>query len=534
VTVWRLEAELTSVPTIPPVPDAGGCIDEAAEAAGHEWLRLVVTVLDEADARPIPMLKDGGIGKRERGRLVKRLGLPGDDATCLVIDLATAAGLLAASDGAFRPTDAYPTWREHDAALRWAALARVWFDLEHSPTFREAEGKEVAPPKPLDTTDGWIRRALLRAAGEGSLRAAAEHLPWLCPMSGCDGDVLARVVQAVLGEAGCLGVVVGDAVSSLGRTLTGADDVSAIADAAARYLADPPGDVVLQSDLTAVVSGHPSACVTHLLDQAAKAESRGAATTYRFSPASVRAAFDAGWDADGLLGALRDLSARALPQPLEYLVHDVARRYGEVRVRAAASCLVVAESLVEELTRARALCGLGLMRVAPTVLVSPKTPGEVLKTLRVAGYFPDHDATSGAVVVERPAAATGDTDPTPGALPADELAKRLLTADAAADLAHSATAHALAELNPRLDAAELDLLADAVDHEHPVEIAYRDNNGRITRRTVTPQQLLHRWLVAWCHLRRAQREFTVASILEVAPVRRATGSIGEAAPGSVR
>ena len=51
--------------------------------------------------------------------------------------------------------------------------------------------------------------------------------------------------------------------------------------------------VRLQADLTAVVTGTPSADLTALLDDAADAETRGTAYTWRFSPASVRRALDA-------------------------------------------------------------------------------------------------------------------------------------------------------------------------------------------------------------------------------------------------
>ena len=51
---------------------------------------------------------------------------------------------------------------------------------------------------------------------------------------------------------------------------------------------------MLQSDLTAVVSGQPSAAAARLLAAAAVPEARGVATTWRFSPASVRSALDAG------------------------------------------------------------------------------------------------------------------------------------------------------------------------------------------------------------------------------------------------
>ena len=75
----------------------------------------------------------------------------------------------------------------------------------------------------------------------------------------------------------------------------------------------------------------------------------------------------------------------------------------------------------------------------------------------------------------------------------------------------------LAQLNRCLDDAELELLSDAVDHHHDVLITYRDKNGSRSTRTIRPQQLYGKWLDSWCHLRDAQRDFTIANIEAVSP-----------------
>ena len=108
---------------------------------------------------------------------------------------------------------------------------------------------------------------------------------------------------------------------------------------AAGLLPEARSLLVLQSDLTAVVSGQPSAAAARLLAAAAVPEARGVATTWRFSRASVRSALDAGWTAEELTAELAAVTDRALPQPLEYLIADVARRHGAVRVRGA-RCVV--------------------------------------------------------------------------------------------------------------------------------------------------------------------------------------------------
>jgi predicted DNA-binding transcriptional regulator YafY len=100
--------------------------------------------------------------------------------------------------------------------------------------------------------------------------------------------------------------------------------------------------------------------------------------------------------------------------------------------------------------------------------------------------------------------------------PAD-LAARLLAARTA-PASVSKTEAEFASLAPGLDAAEVALLADALEHGRDVRINYRNKEGNRTVRDIRPQELYGRWLNAWCHLRSAEREFTVAGIESVAPV----------------
>ena len=74
-----------------------------------------------------------------------------------------------------------------------------------------------------------------------------------------------------------------------------------------------------------------------MVEQAADVESRGTATVYRFGADSVRRALDAGTTADEC--TLEEASPNGVPQPLSYLVRDVARRHGLVRVGRASSFL---------------------------------------------------------------------------------------------------------------------------------------------------------------------------------------------------
>ncbi|MDO5635538.1 MAG: helicase-associated domain-containing protein, partial [Micrococcus sp.] len=70
---------------------------------------------------------------------------------------------------------------------------------------------------------------------------------------------------------------------------------------------------------------------------------------------------------------------------LEYLVRDVARRHGQVRVGAASSYLRSDDpATLTELLALPRLSGLGWRRLAPTVVAAPSDPGRTMELLRMA------------------------------------------------------------------------------------------------------------------------------------------------------
>jgi hypothetical protein len=176
--------------------------------------------------------------------------------------------------------------------------------------------------------------------------------------------------------------------------------------------------VLLQNDLTAVVTGTPTASLLALLDSMATPESRSGAWTWRFSAASVRAAFDAGHTRDDLLARITEVADRGrVPQTLTYLIDDAARRHGRVQVRPTACCLCSDdEPLLTEILNARALQALKLTRLAPTVLASSKSSAETLTALRAAGFAPASLRADGSPAIEIPSgrrAASPDHDAAP-------------------------------------------------------------------------------------------------------------------------
>lgn len=501
----ELDLTLTGRPALPAPTSTPADVRASAQAAAQAAIVAVTTLLDQATLKPIAALKKGGVGTRERARIAAALGAePG--AVALWIDVAHAAGLLGETDAGYAPTVEYAEWRSAEPNRRWSDLAHGWWSLDHTPTNRMIDDdREQPPPLPLMSCAGMMRRTLLTASVGASVPAVAAEIDWFCPLHEYPDDERDVKIAAILSEAALLGVVSSDVLTELGECL--------VAGQIPELLADQAGTVILQSDLTAVVAGPPSPAAVRLLSAAAVNETRGAAAVWRFTTASVRTAMDAGWRADELLRELAELSDRPVPQPLEYLVTDVARRHGHVRVRAVQCCVTADEATVAEILHTRSLAKLNLRQLAPTVLSSSDSPAQVIAQLRKNGFAPIAENADGTVLVER-----GDEHRAPSAvvrekntLTAAELAARMI-AEPHLTIERGPTHHTLNRHNPQLSEVELDLLARAIDNGDDVVIGYRDRNGGVTVRRITPERLNDRWLDSRCHLRGDERQFAVANI----------------------
>ena len=104
-----------------------------------------------------------------------------------------------------------------------------------------------------------------------------------------------------------------------------------------RALPKPIDHFLLQADLTVVVPGPLQRDLAEELATVATVESAGAAMVYRISEQSIRHALDIGKTRDWMHGFFASHSKTPVPQGLTYLIDDVARRHGQLRIGMAAS-----------------------------------------------------------------------------------------------------------------------------------------------------------------------------------------------------
>lgn len=391
--------------------------DAEAASAALELVRLVGTLVELWDDAPPPVLRAGGLGVRDVRRAAQALGV--DEPTAAVVVELAAAAELVADDGeappSYVPTTRADAWADADDADRWTMLATAWAGSRRTPWqagSRDDKGTVRAPLSP-DLHRAWVPRlraqVLEALAGQpGAPLTAADVLAvlaWRTPRA----VPPEAAVEGLLREAALLGATGAGALAGPGRALLahlsdtqwalphresdnprerGADEPADLAGALRTVLPAEVEEVLLQGDLTGIVPGRPSRALARLLERTADAESRGAATTVRFSAGSVTRALDLGASADDLLAELAARSPVPVPQPLDYLVRDTARRHAALRVGSAGSYVRAADpTVLAGLAEDPRLAGLGLVRLAPTVLAAAVPAAELHAVLRDRGLL---------------------------------------------------------------------------------------------------------------------------------------------------
>ena len=414
----------------PPTPELGtttaGLRRNAALSAIADTLRFVGEMLHAVREQPLATLRSGGVGVREMRRLAEQLRI--DQAHVgLLLELCGLAGLIRLDvDSSAWVQPPQLEWLMLPRQEQWLWLVNAWLASERVPSLvgqpvngtlatpaghrAAGAGTIVALSAEAQRPDApVIRRRILEILHELTAEAAApdgtapvldaaavlQRAEWAQPRM---ARRFSSLIRGVLAEAEILGLVGSGALSQLGSSMA-EDRPEEALEILGEHLPAALNHVLLQADLTAVAPGYLTPELTEKLLQVADAEGQGPATIYRFSAASIRRALDAGYDAHGLLEFLREHSATAVPQPLEYLVEDTASRHGRLRVGPAASFIQSDDeaALLEVLSGPKA-AGLGLVRLSPGVLVSSAPPKETAQVLRTLGLSPSVDGAEEPVV----------------------------------------------------------------------------------------------------------------------------------------
>jgi hypothetical protein len=570
---------------VPPVVVAAAThgakvVDATAAGQAFHALATVEELLKEWDEGGPAVLRAGGLSVRDLKRTAVALDVP-EPVAAFWVELAYAAGLIASdgeADERYAATPAYDEWLERPAAERWAHLAETWLRATRTPGVvggRDAKERTLSALGPgLDRSAAPEVRhrvlTLLAALPQGAAPDAESllaRLHWERPLRGGrrdEDDLRTRLARWTLSEAELLGVTGRGALSSQGRALLAlpvatehkdegpgdrlpvhhrpvpaAEPLSpaeqAVASAAAARLLAPllpqPLDhVLLQADLTAVAPGPLQRPLAQTLGVLADVESKGGATVYRFTPGSVRRALDAGRTAADLHAFLAAHSRTPVPQPLAYLIDDVARRHGHLRVGAASAYVRCDDdSVLNEILADKRAESLRLRRLAPTVLAAQVDPASLLEGLRAMGFAPAAESAEGDVLIARahahrtPPRTAPEPVPEGPPTPDATLLAAAIRAIRAGDVASTAprkpvdSAPLAAGELPRTSSAEtLATMQAAVLTGQALWIGYVNAEGTASQRVIAPVRVEGGFVTAYDHTADEVRTYPLHRITGVA------------------
>ncbi|MFF9865349.1 helicase-associated domain-containing protein [Streptomyces sp. NPDC013953] len=386
-------------------------------------------------------------------------------------------------------------------------------------------------------------RALLTPAqAYGDAPAPGTGTPHATPVAGPATTAGDTAASSPAGTATTTGAAPADGPAAgaepRGRLGDGGISVTEAAEGAARaaallapLLPEPVDHVLLQADLTAVAPGPLRRPLAETLSVLADVESKGGATVYRFTPASVRRALDAGQAAADLHAFLAAHSRTPVPQPLAYLIDDVARRHGHLRVGAASAYVRCDDDAVlGEILADKRSASLRLRRLAPTVLAAQADPAALLEGLRAMGFAPAAESAEGDVLVTRaharrtpprtPPAPVPDGPPVPDATLLGAAVRAIRAGDQAAAVVRKeeSSGHGGGDL-PRTSAAEtLATVQAAAMTGSAVWIGYVNADGAASQRVIAPVRVEGGFVTAYDHTADEVRTYPLHRITGVAEV----------------
>jgi len=509
-------------------------INLAAIANVSTVLRWVEELLNFWADEPADALRAGGLGVRDLKIIATHLGVD-ESCTAFVTELAYLASLMSIdADDRILPSNKFDIWLMQTPADRWQMLASQWLITSRvSGLVGRVEAKNVAALGPeLDRVNAARVRALtleLLRENQGiapEWNSFKEVLSWRAPVRR-NSSFQDELAEWTLREAEWLGITGQGALSKFGEQFLAGDDLSSINE----DLPKTVDHILIQSDNTAIAPGPLEHEISQALAMMAEIESRGGATVYRFTESTIRRALDHGKTGDEIKTFLIKTSKTPMPQPLEYLIADVAKKHGKLRVGNTSSFIRCEDTaLISQIMNDKKLEILALRRIAPEVVICDMDATDAMRVLRECGYLPAGESANG-MILTRPRSNRALTKPRPPRvigeveIPDTETLKTAIRALRTGEKStyrqtrlRQVASEALGQL-PRTTANEtMDILNQFIIDEKTLSIGYADNNGGVTHRIIDPIRISAGALIARDHATGEVQSFRIPRITGVAPL----------------
>lgn len=373
-TLRELRAFTRPIPVIPETAESidPRNIDRQAGISLFQTIQALTEIIFDLEKHLVREVGKGNVGLPDIKRLASALACPNDRAKSY-FSLASALGLALVQDGRHRLTAKAISWLDFDSAKRIELLMNY---------FRDLLGADITNELSEITAGTNLKHWVL------------VNFPF------ADSRPESRMGK-ILGLAEDLGLAIeGWVTSHAGALIAGKPEGLELA---LEHLPTPQGRIILQPDGSIIAPGPLPTRTEAELRRIAETESIGLASTYRLTPLSVTHALELGETVDQIRKFLQELSAMPLPQPVDYLLVDVEKRFGKLligsgnhewRSQISSSDPV----LLTEIASDTRLKPFALHRQAPELLACRFEPSVVYFGLRECGFLAIRVDAEGKVI----------------------------------------------------------------------------------------------------------------------------------------
>jgi hypothetical protein len=377
LTVLRKSSRLTDFDVLPSQEVA----TPTAELAQNVFtaLQCITELLYDLEYRYVREIGKSGISLADIKRMAGHLRQT-NEFTREIFEVAQLGDLVWLRNGRWQPTLKAQKWLEASFSERWSQLA-------------------TALSTQLET-DSRVELSELRARGISNISEMfSASFPFAdAAISGSTSKFQSTAFHLGLAKDGFV-------TSWFDQMLNG--QIESAAEQLAALLPPTQDRLICQADLTLIAPGPLTTAVEKKLRTFVDIEQVGMASSYRINALSVSHGLETGLSENEITELLVSLSGRALPQPLAYLIRDVAQKFGQLRVTQSLTehnCTISSEDeiLLKQLENDTRLRHLSLNRNAVGLLQSRMDAEIVYSSMRSVGYTVVRTDAKGQVISPRP------------------------------------------------------------------------------------------------------------------------------------